>query len=65
MTLEDRKYSLVMGSDVHRDGRFLELDDATAGRRETLAEWFYSYADGSMGLEQYEGNIPSPRSGVV
>ena len=36
------------------------FDDITGGDRTTVAEWFYSDADGSMGFEQYEESVPPP-----
>ena len=59
MTFEGRTYATVMGSDVQRDGMYLELDDITAGRRDTVAEWFYSDADASMAFTAYRERVPA------
>ena len=58
MTFEGRTYTTLMGSDVERDGMYLELEDVTAGDREPVAEWFYSDADGSMKFAVYRGQVP-------
>jgi hypothetical protein len=58
MEFDDRTYETTMGSDLDRDGMFLELDEVTVGGRETLAEWFYSDVDGSMEFTEYTGGIP-------
>ena len=58
MTFDGREYALVMGSDVERDGMFLELDDLTGGERETVAEVFYADGDGSMALTEYREGVP-------
>jgi hypothetical protein len=58
MSFEGRTYSVVMGSDVDRDGMFLELNDTTLSEGCTVAEWFYSDVDGSMELTMYQETIP-------
>ena len=60
MTFEGRTYATLMGSDVNRDGMFLELEDVTGGGRDTLAEWFYSDADASMTFTAYRRRVPAP-----
>jgi hypothetical protein len=49
-----------MGSDVERDGMFLELyEGADAHSGSPLAEYFYSDVDGSMTLTEYERGVPA------
>ena len=59
MMFEGRNYATKMGSHVDRDGMFLELDDVTGGGLETVAEWFYSDADGSMTFSACRLGLPS------
>ena len=58
MTLEGRRYSTTMGSDVQRDGMYLELEDITPRGRGIVAEWFYSDVDGTMTFTAYRRNLP-------
>jgi hypothetical protein len=53
-----RHYELIRGSDVARDGMFLELWERASD--DLLIEAFYSDADGSMALEQYRCEVPPP-----
>ena len=46
-------YEFVRGSDVERDGMFIELDRITDAGRSTLCEVFYSDADGSLAFTCY------------
>jgi hypothetical protein len=60
MRIDGREYSLLMGSDVERDGMFLELyEGADAHSGSPLAEYFYSDVDGSMTLTEYERGVPA------
>lgn len=59
MTFEGREYAITMGSDVERDGMFLELDDVTNGGRDTVGEWFYSDADGSLTFSEHRRRLPT------
>jgi hypothetical protein len=53
----DERYRTLMGSDLERDGMFLELWDHST---DTLALWaFYSDADGSMEFERYRDDVPA------
>ncbi|WP_337176777.1 hypothetical protein [Paludisphaera sp.] len=53
----DERYETVMGSDVHRDGMFLELWERNPPRE--LALWAsYSDADGSFEFERYRDDVP-------
>ncbi|WP_422927030.1 hypothetical protein [Singulisphaera sp. PoT] len=53
----DERYETVMGSDVARDGMYLELWDRKPPGK--LALWaFYSDADGSFEFERYLDDVP-------
>lgn len=49
-------YHTVRGSDVQRDGMFLELIDQLTG--DTIAEVFYSDATGVMLISVFQPEIP-------
>jgi hypothetical protein len=53
------EYSFTRGSDVNRDGMFLEADVVGAHTRRTLAEVFYSDATGKFFVSCFEANVPS------
>ncbi len=54
---QDERYETVMGSDVARDGMYLELWVCGASRE--LALWaFYSDADGSFEFTRYQTDVP-------
>lgn len=59
MTLEGRDYALTMGSDVARDGMFLELDDVTGGQRVNVGEWFYSDVNASLTFTAFRCDVPA------
>lgn len=50
-----RSFSLIRGSDVQRDGMYLELSDTDA--RKAVAEVFYSDKTGRMSFSAYEEDI--------
>jgi hypothetical protein len=51
-------FELTMGSDVHRDGMFLELSDGVI-ENAPLAEVFYADPDGQMTLATFDNaSIP-------
>lgn len=50
------QFRAVRGSDVVRDGMFLELSEA--GSSSPLLEAFYSDADGSFSLRGFGGSVP-------
>ena len=53
----DDRYETALGSDVARDGMFLELWDRSPPRN--LALWaFYSDADGSFEFARYRADVP-------
>ena len=51
------RYATVMGSDLARDGMFLELWDIQATQELALVA-FYSDADGSFEIERYRVDVP-------
>ena len=53
---QGRQFSTVRGSDVVRDGMFLELSEA--GSSSPLMEVFYSDADGSFSIRGFGGSVP-------
>jgi hypothetical protein len=56
MLFAGRDLALVRGSDVERDGMFLELVEGE--QRRVLADVFYSDADGSYVLTEYAPDTP-------
>jgi hypothetical protein len=60
MKIDGREYSVLMGSDVDRDGLFLELyAGADPYQGSPLAECFYSDGDGSMSFTEYVSGVPT------
>jgi hypothetical protein len=57
MIIDGRDYVVVMGSDLERDGLFLELYLGT-DRGRPMAECFYSDRDGSLTLTEYVPGVP-------
>lgn len=53
MIIEGRQYSVVMGSDLERDGMFLELYLGADYATDPIAECFYSDRDASITLTEY------------
>lgn len=58
MRVGDRDYTYIMGSDVQRDGMYLELALADDGLEQALAEVFYSDVDGTMTFSGYAPDLP-------
>ncbi|MEY9325459.1 hypothetical protein [Sinorhizobium fredii] len=54
--IEARRFTLERGSDIQRDGMYLELSDADT--RKVVAEVFYSDEAGRMSFTAYEGDLP-------
>jgi hypothetical protein len=50
-------YRIVRGSDVHRDGMFLELSDQRSG--EIIAEVFYSDVTHEMVISVFRPQLPT------
>jgi hypothetical protein len=61
LTPEERRYldsyQVIRGSDVIRDGMFLELCPRSI-REKLLMEAFYSDVDGSMTYQSFAGDVP-------
>ncbi|HFF8521946.1 TPA: hypothetical protein ACGEYH_000642 [Providencia rettgeri] len=55
---DDTEYELSRGSDIVRDGMFLELTVANTNPILQLAEVFYSDVTHQFSLTCYEPNIP-------
>ncbi|MEY1161169.1 hypothetical protein [Providencia manganoxydans] len=58
MTHNDTEYELTRGSDIVRDGMFLELTVANTNPILQLAEVFYSDVTHQFTLTCFEPNIP-------
>jgi hypothetical protein len=58
MTIQGREYCIVMGSDLERDGMFLELYAGPEPDGCPIAECFYSDADGSLSVMEYQRGVP-------
>ena len=52
-----QNYQAVIGSDLNRDGMFLEVTDAA---NELVAVLFYSDRDGSITLTAHRPGVPLP-----
>ncbi|WP_127957649.1 hypothetical protein [Serratia microhaemolytica] len=52
------KYMLTRGSDIHRDGMYLELSEAGTSPLRQLAEVFYSDVTHQFFLTCYEEDLP-------
>ncbi|MBP2199047.1 hypothetical protein [Pantoea cypripedii] len=52
------KYNLVRGSDIIRDGMYLELSEAGTSPLRQIAEVFYSDVTHEFFFSCYEGSIP-------
>ena len=51
------QYEVVRGSDIVRDGMFLELRDGVS--KQLILEAFYSDVDGSLSLEHFCAGVPA------
>lgn len=51
-------YELTRGSDIHRDGMYLELSEAGTSPLRQIAEIFYSDVTHKFFLTCYEENVP-------
>lgn len=57
MTLGDREYHTVIGSDVIRDGMYIEVKDARRGA-DAILEVFYSDVSHDMLVTLFEPDVP-------
>ncbi|WP_163836719.1 hypothetical protein [Spartinivicinus ruber] len=55
---EGRKYEIIFGSDVQRDGVYLELSDRTEKEIEVIAEVFHYDELGKVVFSCYKENVP-------
>jgi hypothetical protein len=55
---EGRKYEIIFGSDVQRDGVFLELSDRTEETNKVIAEVFHYDEIGKVVFNGYKEEIP-------
>ena len=56
---EGKNYQLIRGSDIQRDGMFLELWTTNGERRgDQLLEIFFSDVTGRMTLNTFEADVP-------
>ena len=58
MKIGSAEYSFTRGSDVERDGMFLEADVLGVSPRRTVSEVFYSDATGQFFVSCFEENVP-------
>jgi hypothetical protein len=52
-----QSYAVTVGSDIQRDGMYLEVED---GEKAVLAEVFYRDHDDSMTFTGYRADLPLP-----
>jgi hypothetical protein len=52
------EYELTRGSNIHRDGMYLELSEAGTSPLRQIAEVFYSDVTHKFFLTCYEENVP-------
>jgi hypothetical protein len=58
MEFDGRQFELTDFSPVREDGTYLELDELTSGNRVTVADVFYSDADGTMTFSAFQRDLP-------
>jgi len=58
ITFDGRPYQLLFGSDVQRDGVYLELNDVSGASPVVVLFAFYSDADGRMTFSAYREDVP-------
>lgn len=56
VTFGQRSFTTVRGSDVDRDGMYLELSEV--GGKQAIAEVFFSDATGEFALNTFENDVP-------
>lgn len=52
-----QNYAAIVGSDLQRDGMYLELSDSS---KAVIAEVFYRDDTGSMTFTSYQADLPLP-----
>jgi hypothetical protein len=58
ITFDGHPYELLFGSDVQRDGVYLELNDVSGATPVAVLFAFYSDADGRMTFSAYREDVP-------
>lgn len=58
MIVGNREFEFIVGSDVPRDGMYLEAMDVTRGRSKPVAEVFYSDITHKMTFSVFEPDLP-------
>lgn len=58
MVFDGVEYSFVRGSDIVRDGMFLEVNKSKVGMNQQVAEVFYSDATSTFYLSCFEEEVP-------
>ena len=56
--IQDRKFSIIRGSDVERDGMYLEVNEKTSDRERVVIEIFYSDESGKMTFSAFDKDLP-------
>lgn len=60
MIFDEKEYEFIMGSDIIRDGMYLEVNQSNKNPLLQVAEVFYSDVDGKFYLTTYVDNVPLP-----
>ena len=58
MEFDGRQFELTVFSPVKEDGVYLELDELTTENRVSVADVFYSDADGRMTFSAFQRDLP-------
>jgi hypothetical protein len=58
LKLGNHEYKFTRGSDVIRDGMFVEAEVVSPGVCGVVAEIFYSDSDGKFSVSCFEENVP-------
>lgn len=58
MRFGDREYRGTVGSDVDRNGMYLEVDELTGSHPTSVLEVFYSDSNGAMTITAHRAELP-------
>jgi hypothetical protein len=58
MEIGDRRFVFVRGSDVERDGMYIEVSEKTGNKDRVVLEVFYSDANDQMTFSAFERDLP-------
>ena len=58
MEFSGRKFTTVRGSDVQRDGMYIEVSEQIEGKEHLVLEVFYSDEDNRMTFTAFEKDLP-------